>query len=179
MLIEVAAASVKIAVHIQHGMLASTRFQDGLRIDAGKLHEVFDKYGIANSFEIYRGTHTSAVADRFQNHVMPFSARISASRPAVRNRYEAPFQPRFSGNSRDWRGFERGLRLSRAISQEQEEINARYLESLSADRLLQSFRITAGIPSSLYLMEVRKTPLRASRAFLLRSISVAGCCDPE
>src|SRR5208337_461583 len=35
--------------------------QDGLRIDAGKLHDIFDKYGIANSFEIYTGTHTSAV----------------------------------------------------------------------------------------------------------------------
>jgi S-formylglutathione hydrolase FrmB len=46
--------------------------QDGLRVDAGKLHDVFDKYGIANSFEIYPGTHTSAVADRFQNHVMKF-----------------------------------------------------------------------------------------------------------
>ena len=46
--------------------------QDGLRIDAGKLHDVFEKYGIANSFEIYPGTHTSAVADRFQNHVIPF-----------------------------------------------------------------------------------------------------------
>jgi len=46
--------------------------QDGLRVDAGKLHEVFDKYGIANTFEIYSGTHTSAVADRFQNHVMKF-----------------------------------------------------------------------------------------------------------
>ena len=46
--------------------------QDGLRVDAGKLHEVFDKYGIANSFEVYPGTHTSKVADRFQNHVMPF-----------------------------------------------------------------------------------------------------------
>jgi S-formylglutathione hydrolase FrmB len=46
--------------------------QDGLRADAGKLHDVFDKYGIANSFEIYPGTHTSAVADRFQNHVLPF-----------------------------------------------------------------------------------------------------------
>ena len=31
-----------------------------------------DQYGIANGFEIYSGTHTSAVADRFQNHVMPF-----------------------------------------------------------------------------------------------------------
>ena len=49
--------------------------QDGLRIDAGKLHDIFDKYGIANSFEIYQGTHTSAVADRFQNHVMPFFSK--------------------------------------------------------------------------------------------------------
>ncbi|MGA2249487.1 alpha/beta hydrolase [Terracidiphilus sp.] len=49
--------------------------QDGLRIDAGKLHEVFDRYGLANSFEIYSGTHTSAVADRFQNHVMPFFSK--------------------------------------------------------------------------------------------------------
>jgi hypothetical protein len=46
--------------------------QDGLRAGAAKLHEVLDNYGIANTFEIYRGTHTSAVADRFQNHVMPF-----------------------------------------------------------------------------------------------------------
>ncbi len=49
--------------------------QDGLRGDAGKLHDVFDKYGIANSFEIYPGTHTSAVADRFQNHVLPFFSK--------------------------------------------------------------------------------------------------------
>jgi S-formylglutathione hydrolase FrmB len=46
--------------------------QDGLRVDTGKLHDVLDKYGIANSFELYHGTHTSAVADRFQNHVMKF-----------------------------------------------------------------------------------------------------------
>jgi len=46
--------------------------QDSLRIDAGKLHDIFDKYGIANSFEIYPGTHTSGVADRFQYDVMPF-----------------------------------------------------------------------------------------------------------
>ena len=46
--------------------------QDGLRIDAGKLHDALDKYGIANSFEVYSGTHTSRVADRFQNHVIPF-----------------------------------------------------------------------------------------------------------
>jgi S-formylglutathione hydrolase FrmB len=46
--------------------------QDGLRVDASKLHDVLDKYGIANSFEVYSGTHTSRVADRFQNHVLKF-----------------------------------------------------------------------------------------------------------
>ncbi|HEX4006800.1 MAG TPA: alpha/beta fold hydrolase [Acidobacteriaceae bacterium] len=46
--------------------------QDGLRLDAQKLHDVLDSYGIQNSFTIYPGTHTSAVADRFQNHVLPF-----------------------------------------------------------------------------------------------------------
>ena len=46
--------------------------QDGLRTDTGKLHDVLDKYGIVHGFEIYSGTHTSAVADRFQNHVLPF-----------------------------------------------------------------------------------------------------------
>ncbi len=46
--------------------------QDRLRTDTEKLHQVLDKYGIPNSFEIYHGTHTSAVADRFQNHVLKF-----------------------------------------------------------------------------------------------------------
>ncbi|MBN9662570.1 MAG: alpha/beta fold hydrolase [Acidobacteria bacterium] len=49
--------------------------QDGLKNDATKLHEVMDTYGIANSFEIYSGTHTSAVAVRFQNYVMPFFSK--------------------------------------------------------------------------------------------------------
>jgi enterochelin esterase-like enzyme len=49
--------------------------QDGLRTDTGKLHDVLDRYGIAHSFEIYKGTHTSAVADRFQNHVLPFFSK--------------------------------------------------------------------------------------------------------
>jgi S-formylglutathione hydrolase FrmB len=49
--------------------------QDGLRAGAGKLHEVLDNYGIANTFEVYPGTHTSAVADRFQNHVLPFFSK--------------------------------------------------------------------------------------------------------
>jgi enterochelin esterase-like enzyme len=58
-----------------HAIAMDVGDQDGLRIDAGKLHDVFDRYGIANSFEIYHGTHTSAVADRFQNHVMPFFSK--------------------------------------------------------------------------------------------------------
>ncbi len=49
--------------------------QDGLRFDAIKLHDIFDKYGLANTFEVYSGTHTSAVADRFQNHVLPFFSK--------------------------------------------------------------------------------------------------------
>jgi enterochelin esterase-like enzyme len=49
--------------------------KDGLRVDAGKLHDILDGYGIANTFEIYPGTHTSAVAIRFQNYVMPFFAK--------------------------------------------------------------------------------------------------------
>jgi enterochelin esterase-like enzyme len=46
--------------------------EDRLREDSGKLHDALDKYGIANRFEVYPGTHTSKVADRFQNHVLPF-----------------------------------------------------------------------------------------------------------
>ncbi len=49
--------------------------QDGLRNGAAKLHEALDNYGIANTFEVYKGTHTSAVADRIQNHVLPFFSK--------------------------------------------------------------------------------------------------------
>jgi enterochelin esterase-like enzyme len=49
--------------------------QDGLRVDAAKLHALMDSYGIQNSFEIYPGTHTSNVAFRFQDYVMPFFSR--------------------------------------------------------------------------------------------------------
>ena len=55
-----------------HAIALDVGDQDGLRVDTGKLHDALDKYGIANSFEVYSGTHTSAVADRFQNHVMRF-----------------------------------------------------------------------------------------------------------
>lgn len=49
--------------------------QDRLRTDTEKLHQILDNYGIPNGFEIYHGTHTSAIADRFQNHVMTFFSR--------------------------------------------------------------------------------------------------------
>jgi enterochelin esterase-like enzyme len=49
--------------------------QDGLKAGAARLHEILDSYGIPNGFEIYKGTHTSAVSVRFQNYVMPFFAR--------------------------------------------------------------------------------------------------------
>jgi len=49
--------------------------QDGLRTDTGKLHDLLDSYGIANTFEIYPGTHVSNVAFRFQDFVLPFFGR--------------------------------------------------------------------------------------------------------
>lgn len=58
--------------------------KDGLRGETGKLHEVLDKYGIANSFEVYPGTHTSKVADRFQNQVMPFFSEHLCFKPGCR-----------------------------------------------------------------------------------------------
>ncbi|HEV2419576.1 MAG TPA: alpha/beta fold hydrolase [Terriglobia bacterium] len=54
--------------------------QDGLRFDMIKLHNILENYGIANSFEIYHGTHTSHVAFRFQNHVIPFFSKNLCSK---------------------------------------------------------------------------------------------------
>jgi enterochelin esterase-like enzyme len=58
--------------------------QDGLRVDSGKLHDALDQYGIANTFEIYPGTHTSDVAVRFREHVMPFFSRALSFETARR-----------------------------------------------------------------------------------------------
>ena len=55
-----------------NGIAIEVGDQDGLRVDAGRLHDVFDRYGLAHTFEVYAGTHTSAMAVRFQNFVMPF-----------------------------------------------------------------------------------------------------------
>ncbi len=49
--------------------------RDGLKVDAAKLHESMDRYGVGNSFEIYPGDHTSDVARRFQDHVLPFFSK--------------------------------------------------------------------------------------------------------
>jgi hypothetical protein len=48
---------------------------DNLKIDAGKLHDALDTYKVPNTFEIYSGTHTSHVAVRFQENVVPFFSR--------------------------------------------------------------------------------------------------------
>jgi S-formylglutathione hydrolase FrmB len=49
--------------------------QDGLKADTGRLHDLMDSYGIVNSFEIYPGTHTSNVAFRVQDFVLPFFSK--------------------------------------------------------------------------------------------------------
>ncbi|HKP14506.1 MAG TPA: alpha/beta fold hydrolase [Gemmatimonadaceae bacterium] len=49
--------------------------QDRLKDDTAELHRILDSYGIRNSFELYKGDHVSAVADRMQNHVLPFFGR--------------------------------------------------------------------------------------------------------
>jgi enterochelin esterase-like enzyme len=49
--------------------------KDFLRADSSKLHDALTAYGIAHDFEIYPGTHTSHVAVRFQQNVLPFFSR--------------------------------------------------------------------------------------------------------
>lgn len=60
--------------------------QDGLRVDAGTLHDRMDAFGIKSSFEIYSGDHGNAVADRFQNHVLPFFGRVLVARQGAKAR---------------------------------------------------------------------------------------------
>ncbi|MDV6330997.1 alpha/beta hydrolase [Asticcacaulis sp. 201] len=57
--------------------------RDGLKVDAEQMHTLMQNSGVANSFEIYSGDHVSGVADRFQNHVLPFfSKTLSFTQPA-------------------------------------------------------------------------------------------------
>jgi hypothetical protein len=39
------------------------------------LHDELDRFGIRNQFEVYSGTHTSRVAERFDQKVLPFFAQ--------------------------------------------------------------------------------------------------------
>jgi enterochelin esterase-like enzyme len=60
----------------QYGAIAlDVGDQDGLRVDTAKLHDILDAYGVVHTFEIYSGTHTSAMGVRFQNNVMPFFSK--------------------------------------------------------------------------------------------------------
>ncbi len=67
-----------------HAVSIDVGDQDGLRVDTAKLHDVLDKYRIANTFELYEGTHTSKVADRIQNHVLPFFSQNLCFQSACR-----------------------------------------------------------------------------------------------
>jgi enterochelin esterase-like enzyme len=58
--------------------------QDNLKIDTSKLHDVLTNYGIKHDFEVYAGTHTSHVAVRFQENVMPFFSRTLSIETAKR-----------------------------------------------------------------------------------------------
>jgi S-formylglutathione hydrolase FrmB len=57
---------------------------DRLKDDTAELHRLLDAYGIANDFELYHGDHVSNVADRMQNHVLPFFGRALEGTPARR-----------------------------------------------------------------------------------------------
>lgn len=49
--------------------------QDTLKGVTAEFHEALDRYHIPNTFEVYSGTHTSNVAFRFQDFVIPFFSR--------------------------------------------------------------------------------------------------------
>jgi enterochelin esterase-like enzyme len=48
---------------------------DGLRDGSARLHEAMKAYGLPVTFEVYPGTHTSNIAIRFQDFVLPFFSR--------------------------------------------------------------------------------------------------------
>jgi len=49
--------------------------QDTLKTVTEDFHKALDRYQVANTFELYSGTHTSNVAFRFQDFVIPFFSR--------------------------------------------------------------------------------------------------------
>jgi len=72
--------------------------QDGLRVDAGKLHDILDNYGVANTLEIYFGMHTSAVAADFNNFVVLEPRPCGLTRPIPISRFIA-LTDRSNGNA--------------------------------------------------------------------------------
>ena len=54
--------------------------QDSIVTDLTKLSNVLKAYGIAHQFDVYRGTHTSRVAFRFEDYVLPFFGRSLRSK---------------------------------------------------------------------------------------------------
>ena len=49
--------------------------RDSLVDDNKALHETLDRFGIANTFEVYDGDHGSGVVSRFETRVLPFFSR--------------------------------------------------------------------------------------------------------
>src|SRR5690606_41242625 len=48
--------------------------QDGLVRDDTLIHEELAKFGIAHEWEVYEGTHTDKIGQRFADVVLPFFA---------------------------------------------------------------------------------------------------------
>jgi DUF1680 family protein len=71
--------------------------------------------------------------------LMDTSAAVQALTPSEKEHPAGSLEPFPLGS----------VRLAPGIFREQEETNARYLDSLTIDRLLHSFRVTAGISSSV------------------------------
>lgn len=58
-----------------HAIAGDCGLQDGLVTTNEQLAQVFTDFGIEHTFETYEGTHTSKVAERFENNVLPFFSK--------------------------------------------------------------------------------------------------------
>jgi enterochelin esterase-like enzyme len=58
-----------------HAIAMDVGDKDGLLTETRRLHEALQALGIPNTFEVYQGDHTSHVAYRIQDHVLPFFGR--------------------------------------------------------------------------------------------------------
>jgi enterochelin esterase-like enzyme len=66
-------------VRAYRGIALDVGDKDSLVEDTRRLHEALKAQGIASTFEVYPGTHTSHVAFRIQEHVLPFFGRTLSS----------------------------------------------------------------------------------------------------